>query len=151
MPVGVREKISVNYDNKYPCCFGCGQANPYGLGLSFILSGEEYSAVFVPRPEHQGYPGRLHGGIIASLLDEVMGDYVLKLAGTAAFTARLDIRYRKAVPLNGELRVSAMLIHRRGRVYDMKGELRLTGGALAAEATARILADEKKTSGNTDN
>ena len=51
-------------------CFVCGIENPIGLKLSFYTDDEGRCITrFQPRPEHQGYPGQLHGGIISTLLD----------------------------------------------------------------------------------
>lgn len=55
-------------------CFVCGIDNPIGLHLAFYTDQEgRCIARFRPKPEHQGYPGQLHGGIISTLLSEWMG------------------------------------------------------------------------------
>ncbi|MDR3348023.1 MAG: PaaI family thioesterase [Acidaminococcales bacterium] len=124
---------------EYPWCFGCGRDNPAGLKLEFTLEQGIYSAVFTPRREHQGYDGMVHGGIIAALLDEVMGDYVYELTGQKAFTARLQLRYRQAAPIGQPLKAESSVLKRKGRLYEMKGEIFLSGGSLAAEAKGKII------------
>ena len=57
---------------EYPNCFGCGQENPKGLGLKLRLEGDTLVTEFVPRPEHEGWPGIVSGGIILALLYEVL-------------------------------------------------------------------------------
>ena len=59
----------------YPRCFGCGQENPIGLRLSFDHDGDALVARFVPGEDHQGWPGIVHGGIIATLLYEVLENF----------------------------------------------------------------------------
>ena len=123
---------------EYTWCFGCGRDNPAGLKLEFTLKDDCYSAVFTPRREHQGYDGMAHGGIIAALLDEVMGDYVYELTRQKAFTARLELRYRQAVPIGRPLQAVASVLRKKGRLYEMKGEVFLSDGSLAAEAKGKI-------------
>ena len=57
---------------KYPNCFGCGESNPIGLRLKYRREGDRLRTEFMPGDDHQGWPGIVHGGIIASLLYEVM-------------------------------------------------------------------------------
>ena len=72
-------------------CFVCGIDNPIGLHLSFYTDEEgRCIARFRPKPEHQGYPGHLHGGVISSLLDETMGR-VLTHQNVWAMTGRLEV------------------------------------------------------------
>ena len=53
-------------------CFVCGESNPLGLQLRFHADGDEVRTRFVPRPEHIGFKGVVHGGLLATLLDEIM-------------------------------------------------------------------------------
>ena len=55
---------------EYTWCFACGKANPIGLKLEFERTEEECSTAFIPKREHQSYDGRMHGGLISTLLDE---------------------------------------------------------------------------------
>ena len=103
-------------------CFICGLENPYGLHLRFFESepGEVIAEETVP--EHfQGYPGVVHGESIAAMLDEAAGRTQMGTpdAPHFMFTGRLDIHYRKNVPVNSPLR----LIGRAGQEKD--GLLRL--------------------------
>lgn len=76
-------------------CFGCDPHNPIGLKLQFVLSGEEVSAVWEPRPDLEGYPGLIHGGIQATLADEIGVWYVYTVFGTAGATESLEIKYKR--------------------------------------------------------
>jgi acyl-coenzyme A thioesterase PaaI-like protein len=114
-------------------CFVCGIENPIGLHLKFYTDDEgRCIARFQPRPEHQGYPGQLHGGLISTLLDETMGR-VLTLHGVWAVTGRLEIVFRKPVPLDQELTVVGELRRDRGMAYEARGEIRLGDGTVLVE------------------
>ena len=64
-------------------CFGCGRLNPCGLKLEFSELDGDYVTHFTGRPEHQGYDGIMHGGIISTLLDEIMARYIYCLLYTS--------------------------------------------------------------------
>ncbi len=114
-------------------CFVCGIENPIGLRLAFYTDDEGRCITrFRPRPEHQGYPGRLHGGIIATLLDETMGR-VLTQQQVWAMTGTLEIKFRKGVPLDQELTIVGELVRHHSRAYEAHGEIRLADGTVLAE------------------
>lgn len=114
-------------------CFVCGLENPIGLRLFFYTDDEgRCIAHFRPKPEHQGYPGYLHGGIISTLLDETMGR-VLTLHNIWAVTGRLEVQFRKPVPLDQELTIIGELTRHRSRSYEARGEIRLPDGTVLAE------------------
>ena len=79
-------------------CFVCGPGNPDGLQVRFRLEGDVCRAEFVPARNHGGYDGVTHGGILFSLLDDVMANWVF-LQGEQCFTARAEVRYRRALPI----------------------------------------------------
>ncbi len=111
-------------------CFVCGIENPIGLGLFFYTDDKGRCITrFRPKPEHQGYPGHLHGGIISTLLDETMGR-VLTPQNVWAMTGRLEIKFIKPVPLDRELTVIGELIRDRSRGYEAQGEIRLPDGTV---------------------
>jgi len=74
--------VKVNVTDKQPnskMCFVCGRENDFGLKSRFYeLENNEIMAVFMPSDEHQSYPGRLHGGVAAAILDETIGCAALK-------------------------------------------------------------------------
>ncbi len=117
-------------------CFVCGLQNPVGLKLAFYESGpEEVTACYTPPEHYQGYPGVLHGGIVAAILDEVGGRVVM--IGDAQrfmFTAKLEVRYRQPTPLGQTLTVVGRLMRRRGRLAQAHAEIRLPDGSVTAEA-----------------
>jgi len=114
-------------------CFVCGLENPIGLKVFFYDDDDGRVIVkFTPRQEHQGYPGVVHGGIISALLDEVIGRVVTSL-DIWAVTAKLELKFRKPVPLGEELTIIGEMIRLRSRSFEARGELRLADGALAVE------------------
>lgn len=81
----------------------------------------------------------MHGGITSTLLDEVMGDYVFRVAGTPAYTAKLDIRFRSAVRIGERVKVEGWIVSHRGRLYITKGRVLHEDGTTAAEAEAKMM------------
>jgi len=128
-------------------CFACGRQNPIGLKLEFFMDNEEYITVFTPREEHQGYPGIMHGGITATVLDEVTARYVWAI-GKIAFTAALNVRYRKGIPIGKPVTFKSRLVQKRGRFYEMEAKALLEDGTVAAEATAKIMEAKKPVVGS---
>src|SRR5438093_2817572 len=80
-------------------CFGCGRHNPIGLHLLFEREGDWVAATYMPRREDTGFPGIMHGGLSALLLDEAMG-WAMYVDHIFAVTARMETRYRKPVPID---------------------------------------------------
>ncbi len=122
-------------------CFACGDDNPIGLHLDDIhQEGDEVHATLQPRPEYQGYPDVLHGGISAAALDEVMGYAAILLAGIWAATATMELRYRDRVPTGAALRLVAGLRDARGRRVRAWARLLLPDGRVGVEASGLLVA-----------
>lgn len=114
-------------------CFVCGVENPIGLKVFFYEDDEgRVIAKFTPREEHQGYPGFVHGGIIGALMDETIGRVVTSY-DIWAVTAKLELKFRKPVPLGEQLTVIGELVRLRSRAFEARGELRLADGTVAVE------------------
>lgn len=122
-------------------CMVCGVENDDGLHARFFeLDSGELAGVFTPRPGHQGYPGRLHGGVAATLLDETIGRAIsVRDPGAWGVTVELTVRYRKPVPLDGEVRAVARITRDTSRMFEGAGEIRLADGTVAVEASGRYL------------
>jgi len=117
-------------------CFVCGLENPAGLRLVFYeISPDEVVASYTPPEQFQGYPGVLHGGIVASLLDEA-GGRVVMIGNHRHFmmTAKIEVKYRRPTPLGQVLTVYGRLLKQRGRLALAHAELRLADGTVTAEA-----------------
>jgi len=91
-------------DDQY--CFACGTENPISLRLEFAMEGDGLSGTFTASREHQGYRGVVHGGIISTLLDEAMARLLI-MQGHRVVTVRMEVRYRKPVPVGEPLLIRA--------------------------------------------
>jgi acyl-coenzyme A thioesterase PaaI-like protein len=122
-------------------CFVCGVHNLHGLRITFFNDGPAACRAEVTLDERfQGFPGIAHGGIVATLLDEVLGR--AGLAGNPLrlmYTGTLEIKYRQPVPLKQRLLLTSRLEKDRGRVVTASGELRTEAGVVLAEATGTLL------------
>jgi uncharacterized protein (TIGR00369 family) len=105
-------------------CFVCGQNNPDGMRLKFVLDEDRQTFVckFRLGKRYTGPPGHCHGGIIASILDDAMGK-VNKLHHVVALTREMTVEYLKPVPLRQPLRVEGREIEKRGRTHINSAEI----------------------------
>lgn len=124
-------------------CFVCGMENPYGLKLKFFETPSGKVIVNTVIPDHfQGYPGVVHGGIVASLVDEVlgrvhMGDDINN--SRFLYTAKLNIQYRKPVPLNSPLRIVGQAVKKKKRTGTSIAKIFDHDGQLLVEAEAILI------------
>lgn len=91
-------------------CFVCGLENPFGLKLKFFITAPgEVTAEYTVPEQYQGYPGIVHGGVVASMLDEVLGRVHMNEGDLDRtrfmYTARMTVRYRQHVPIGVPLRI----------------------------------------------
>jgi uncharacterized protein (TIGR00369 family) len=121
-------------------CFGCGGANERGMQLAFEQddASRRIRGRFQIAPDFQGGPGFVHGGIIATLLDEVMAK-VSRFEKDYAVTASLNIEYLKPVPIGEELTVEGWETGRDGRLRMRQGEIRNSSGTLLARGTGKFV------------
>lgn len=137
--------MKVKVTDKQPnskMCFVCGLENDFGLKSRFYeLDSNEIMAVFMPSDKHQSYPGRLHGGIAAAILDETIGRAVLKHKSSDFWGVTVDfsMKFRKPVPLDGEIRVIARVTKENKRTFEGTGEIILSDNAVAVEGNGRYL------------
>jgi len=122
-------------------CLVCGRDNESSLKARFYeLDSGELLGVFAPLEEHQSYPGRLHGGISSALLDETIGRAVNLLDPDAwGVTVELTLRFKKPVPLDGEVRAVARITKDSRRIFEGTGEIILADGTVAVEASGKYL------------
>ena len=132
----------ISKDIKYDMCFACGEKNPIGLHLHFFWIPNGVLAFFTPRQEHQSYDGRMHGGLITVLLDEIMGNYLFRKEGVPAYTARIDLRFRTPVKIGDTIRCEGHEVKRKGRLVIMEGVITNPDGTVAAEATSTMMMEK---------
>ena len=125
------------YDEQNQWCFACGRLNPCGLKLEFEEHNGTYLSHFTGSAQHQGYDGILHGGIISTLLDEIMARHIYA-KGLNAVTARLEVRFLKPTPIGVPLLIKGHITKNRGRVYETAGSIELPDGTITAEGTAKV-------------
>jgi len=121
-------------------CFVCGESNPIGLKLRFETDGRIVQTQFVPRPEHVGFRQTVHGGLIATLLDEIMVWACAVRTKRFAFCAELNVRFQNPLrPAEKVLATAELVENRRGKIFEAKGELRNEAGTVLATATGKYL------------
>jgi acyl-coenzyme A thioesterase PaaI-like protein len=123
-------------------CFICGRKNPRGLYMTFYDDGQKtvYSSIAVPEM-YQGYPGVVHGGVVAAMLDEAVGRVaMIEDHHHFMFSVKLEVKYRHPVPTEIPLRIIGRIERLRGRLGKAVGKVYLPDGTIAAEA-AMTLAD----------
>ena len=98
-------------------CFGCGQANPTGLHLEFLLAEDSSVVCLALVPDtFEGPQGYLHGGIIATLLDETMSKSV-RARGFTAMTRHMEVDYQRPVPSSTPIRLEGHVTRNEGRKH----------------------------------
>lgn len=124
----------------YEYCFGCGLDNPMGLQIDdFSVDGDEVTATFTPRQDHRGFEGVLHGGIVATALDEMLAWTAILLEHVMVVTAKLELRYRNPAPVSTPYRLRGRLDERRGRRLLISGSCSTADDLLVAEASGLFL------------
>jgi uncharacterized protein (TIGR00369 family) len=120
-------------------CFGCGPDNPVGLRLSGfrMVEGERYEVDFTPLPEHQGWQEIVHGGIIATVVDEVMTRLLWEL-GMEVVTAELTVRYKRPLQVGTAVRATAWKERDLGRYVEVAASVS-DGEQEYATATGRFV------------
>ena len=111
-------------------CFGCGEANPGGLHLEFLLAPDGTVVCPATIPDRfEGPTGFLHGGIIATLLDETMSKAV-RAHGRTAMTRHIEVDYRRPVPSEKPIRMEGRVARSEGRkiwtdahIFDGSGNI----------------------------
>jgi uncharacterized protein (TIGR00369 family) len=121
-------------------CFGCGQANPAGLKLEFATSPE--GAVIsraVISDQYEGPPGCVHGGIIATMLDEAMSK-ANRVRGVTAMTRQMQVEYLSPVPSGAPIRIEGRINRSEGRKHWAEATIQAENGIVLARATGLFIA-----------
>lgn len=116
-------------------CFGCSPNNPHGLQLIFELDGEEVIAKWSPQRWAEGFRNVLHGGIQATLMDEICSWVVQTVCKTVGVTTSMEISYRRAVLISeGDITLKARLTEQNSRMAFVEGKLLNKDGIVCAIA-----------------
>ncbi len=115
-------------------CFGCSPDNPQGLQMKFTVEGDHVVSTWQPENNFQGWHNVLHGGIQATLMDEIASWVVFAKIGTTGVTSRMDIKLSKPMLMNkGPVRLSAKLREMRRNIAVIDVELLDGEGTRCAE------------------
>lgn len=116
-------------------CFVCSPDNPIGLKMKFFLDGDNIVSIFPLNRNHQGWIDTLHGGLQATMLDEICAWQIIHLLGTSGVTGKMEVRYKRPVPTTWKyVVVRAEVISRKGKVITLRATISSPDGLLCAEA-----------------
>ena len=127
-------------------CFACAPHNPYGLKMEFYEDGDDVVCYWTPRTEYQGWVQTLHGGIQATLMDEVGGWVISRKIQTSAMTTALNMKYRKPVPTGDDVQVEvrAHIVDRKRSFVMMEATLSCGGEVCStADITYYCFSEQK--------
>lgn len=116
-------------------CFGCGESNPCGLKLKFKWAGEKAVAEFTPGEMHGGWPGIVHGGLLATMLDEAAGWCALE-KGIGMVTAKMEVLFRNPARIGVPLVISAMITRANTKRFEAYSDIKTKEGTLIAECNS---------------
>ena len=123
-------------------CFVCGLKNDFGLHANFYeTDANELVALIRPSDQHQGYPGRMHGGIAAAILDETIGRSICNGKDEQIWSVTLELKtkFRKPIPLGQELKVVGRVTGQGNRSFEGTGEIVLPNGEIAVSAEGKYM------------
>ncbi len=141
LPVGFAAARTI--DERTNFCFGCGSDNPEGLHLTFTVDADDTGAITATCTVqltriHEGAPGYIHGGILATLLDEAMSKLNRPL-DALAMTRHMEVDYLRPAPLNTALTLTARHLRREGRKLFHTAELTASDGTVLTRGKALFL------------
>ncbi len=120
-------------------CFGCGTANPSGLHMEFLQAPDQSVVCLHTVPNtFEGPPGYVHGGVIATILDEAMSKSVRTL-GITAMTRRMEVDYLRPVHSGAPIRIEARILRSEGRKHWSEAKILSEHGSTLAEATGLFI------------
>ncbi|TFG93625.1 MAG: PaaI family thioesterase [Candidatus Atribacteria bacterium] len=123
----------------YRECFVCGKENPFGLQITFFKDKKEIKAEFVPESKHQGFRGIVHGGILFSILDEIMGRTAIVVKGVMTLTVEINVKYRTKAPIGKKIIFTAKMTKDLGRMIEAQAQAHLEDGTLLTEAKGKFI------------
>ncbi len=124
-------------------CFGCGERNPHGLGLRFVTATDgSVCADWRPRVAHEGFAGIIHGGIVATVLDEAMSKTVAATV-EPGLTCSLEVSLHRSVSTDERLVARGWVVDRRNRRVRAEAEIRDVYGRERARGKATFLVQRR--------
>jgi acyl-coenzyme A thioesterase PaaI-like protein len=143
--MSIDERVVIKKPEGY-LCFACGTANPIGLNLEFYVTGDKVCSEITLGKYHVGWADITHGGIISTLLDEVMSWTILYFKRIFFVTRKMEIKYIKPVAKGIPLIVSGSLLStwKNEKVIMVKGELRDKNNNLYAKSKGEFIRIDKE-------
>ncbi len=133
-------------DNGNYHCFGCSPDNPRGLKMQFWQDGDEVISRFDPEWYYEGWEGIMHGGIIATMMDELGAWLIFTVSNTTGVTTNLSVKYKKPVPTTeGPLEIRGRISHQKRNIIQLKTEVRDHKNTIYAEADITYFTFSEKT------
>jgi uncharacterized protein (TIGR00369 family) len=123
-------------DDNY--CFVCGEKNPNGLHLTFLLKDGKVVSEFIPKKVHQGYKDIVHGGIISTILDEIMVKTAL-LKGIPAITAEMSVRFRNPLIVGEKIFIEASIVKMNKKIVEVSANIKKSDNIIVAEGYAKLM------------
>lgn len=122
-------------------CFACGMENQFGLKLEFYSNdASSVQADYVVAKQFEGFPGVVHGGIIASILDELcVRPFMANDHNRFMFTAKLTTKFRSPIPINTQLKLVGKIIKDKGRTAESEAYIYNEDGDILAQASALVV------------
>lgn len=120
---------------RYRLCFVCGRDNPASLDIQFYRQGDTIICDWTPHEKHLGYPDRVHGGVVATILDEAMSWAPTRVWKRMGFSIELNVKYRQPVPGGVACRIEAEVVEAKSRTARTSGRIIAPDGSICAEAT----------------
>lgn len=124
-------------DDNY--CFACGTDNPDGLKIEWEVREQTMCGAFIPEKRFQGWKGIVHGGILATLLDEAMTRLAGILSDRGAVTAEMTVRYIKPAHVGKKLLIQGEVVKDSRRIMELKATLHSEEGTLIASSTGKAI------------
>ena len=121
-------------------CFACGKNNPIGLKLEWFndYENKQIETTFTLSDDYCSYPGTVHGGIIATILDETSGRAILlnNDFNRLMVTLKMEVVYKKNTPTNTPLKAVGRVLRDGGSRAQVEGEILLPDGTVSAKCTS---------------
>ncbi len=133
-------KVLSKQNNSHSCLI-CGMDNKFGVQAQFYnMEDGSVGGLFTFKPEHQSYPGRVHGGMLATMIDELAGRVLwTDRPDQIAVTMDINVLYRKPVPYNAPLKGRGVYVKKISRMYTAKCQIMDMDNNVLAEGTAKYL------------
>ena len=136
------EPLDGNLFGPDQACFGCSANHPFGFHLKFERDGDEVVTRMTPGDRYQGAPGVMHGGLVATLADELAAWACIAITGKFGVTASFDARYLQPARIDKEIEGRARIVQSAGRFVDIEVKLLQDGRPCFTSALRFLLLDK---------